>query len=104
MSESITIPHHRPARRDGVRAHYLFVSALLALIIGGLGYAIVASTVDAVRAGISDANAIAEPVVEYPARELPAEWRWEPKGVEFEHMYRQKASPRIDWIRQGGRR
>jgi hypothetical protein len=39
-------------------------------------------------------------VREYPARELPQEWREWKMGVDVDHMYRQKQSPRLDWIRE----
>ena len=94
MSESIAIFHYQPAERP-------FRSAFLILIAVALGFAVVAGTV--VRAAISAESTITEPLPEYPARELAPEWRWERKPVEFEHMYRQKASTRVDWIRQGTR-
>jgi len=107
MSESIAIfPQHRPAGRELGRARYLAFGALMGLIIGVFGFAVVASTVDLVQAALSSQTsaAVAEPLIEYPARELPREWRWERKPVAVEHMYRQQASPRLDWIRNGGAR
>jgi hypothetical protein len=104
MSESIAIPHHRLAGRERGRAHHLLLGALLGMIIGALGFAIVASTVDVVGAALAEKTATAVSLVEFPARELPPEWRWEPKGVEVEHMYRQHAPARLDWIREGGAR
>lgn len=104
MSHSIAIPHHRHDGQRLARARYLLLSAFLGLVIGALGFAVVASTVDAVRAALLERSAAAERVVSYPPRELPREWRWAPKAVEFEHMYRQQAAPRIDWIREERRR
>ena len=104
MSESIAISYHRPAGRERGRAHPLLLSALLGMTIGALGFAIVASTVDVVRAALAEETPTIGPLVEFPARELPPEWQWKPKGVEVEHMYRQHAPERLDWIRKGGAR
>jgi hypothetical protein len=91
------------------RVHHLLLGALLGIVIGALGFAIAVSTVDVVRAALAsqtaaDAALAAPPVVEYPARELPPEWRTWKMGVEVDHMYRQKQSPKLDWIREGGKR
>ena len=94
MSHSIAIPDHRMDHRFG--------STSLALIIAALGFAIAGAAFDVVRDTIGEHRAITEPLVEYPARELSPEWRWKRKTVELDHMYRQKASPGIDWIRRGG--
>ncbi len=105
MSEAvISHHHHRTARREWGRARNLSLSALLGFLIGVLGLAIAVSTVDVVRAAIVEEAATVEPVVEYPARELPREWQWQPKGLEYEHMYMQRKSPRSDWIRKGSGR
>ena len=95
MSHSIAIPDHRMDHRFG--------SVFLGLIIAALGCAIVGTAVDVVRGTIGEHRAITEPLVEYPASELSREWRWKRKTVvEPDRMYRQKASPGIDWIRRGG--
>ena len=104
MSESIAIPHRRLARRERGRAHHLLLGALLGMIIGALGFAIVVSTVDVVRLALAEETPAAASLVEFPDRELPPEWRWQPKGVPVEHMYRQHAPARLDWIREGGKR
>jgi hypothetical protein len=104
MSESIAIPHQRLARRERGRAHHLLLGGLLGMIIGALGFAIIASTVDVVGAALAEKTPTAVSPVEFPARELPPEWRWKPKGVPVEHMYRQYPSARLDWIREGGAR
>ena len=106
-SESIAIfPQHQPAGRELGRARYLGFGALVGLIIGALGFAVVASTVDVVQAALSSQTsaAVAEPLVEYPARELPREWKGAREPVAYQHMYRQQGSPRLDWIRNGGAR
>ena len=94
MSHSIAIPD--------LRIDHRFGSVFLGLIIAALGCAIVGTAVDIVRGTIGEYRAITEPLVEYPARELSPEWRWKRRTVELDHMYRQKASPGIDWIRRGG--
>ncbi len=104
MSHAIAIYQPLHHRQNLARARYRLLSAFLGLIIGALGFAIVASTIDVVRAASLERSAAAESVVSYPPRELPREWRWEPKTVEYEHMFRQQAAPRIDWIRNGSRR
>jgi hypothetical protein len=100
VSHSIAIPRHRPAERERGRHHHLFVGAILCLILGALSFGIVATTVSIVRSAASEEAAAAAPRVAYPARELPREWRLERKAVDFEHMYRQKQSPQLDWIRE----
>jgi hypothetical protein len=95
MSEMIATPRHRPVGNER-REHPPFFRPLL-LTIGVLGFAIVASAVGLARA--ARLGAVAESVGEFPTRELPPEWRWAPKSVDYEHMYRQKTSPRYDWIR-----
>jgi hypothetical protein len=104
MSQSIAIHHHRLSGREWGRRHQLLLGALLGLVIGALGVAIVATTADVVRAALANETAASDAVAAYPVRELPREWRWERKAVEFDHMYRQKQSPRVDWIREGGKR
>jgi len=104
MSQSIAIPHHRQPGRERGRAHHLLLSTLLGTIIAVLGFALVGSAVDVVSGVLAQVTPTAEPLVEFPARELSAEWKWEPKGVEVDHMYRQYAPPRLDWIREGGAR
>ncbi len=107
MSESIAIvPQHRPVGRELGRVRYLCFGALTGLIIGALGFAVVVSTVDVVQAALSSEApvAVAEPLAEYPPRELPREWRGHRKPVAVEHMYRLQGSPRLDWIRNGGAR
>ena len=81
----------------------------MGVVIGALGFAIVVSTIDVVRASAAIEPAVADAsaalsVREYPARELPQEWREWKMGVDVDHMYRQKQSPRLDWIREGGGR
>ena len=92
------------ARRERGLGLHLFYGVLLGLIIGALGFAIVASTVDVVRAALPLETAAVEPLAAYPARELSREWRGERKAIDVDYMYRQKASPRLDWIRRGGGR
>ena len=79
------------------------------MVSGALGFAIAVSTVDVVQAALASQTAAAvasaaSPVREYPVPELPREWREWKIGVDVDHMYRQKQSPRLDWIREGGRR
>ena len=108
MSESIAIHPHRPAVRVPGRAHHLLLGGLLGMLIGALGFAIAVSTVDVIRAALPGETAAvasaAHPVPEYPARALPREWREWNIGVDVDHMYRQQQAPKLDWIREGGRR
>lgn len=100
MSESIAIPRHLPAKRERGRHHQLFVRAILCLILGALSFGIAATTVAIVRSAASEETAAAEPRVAYPARELPREWSAWQMGAQYEHMYRNVQSPRLDWIRE----
>ncbi len=104
MSQAITIPFHHTAGRERGRGHYLFLRAVVVVIAGALGLAIAMSTLDLGRAALAEETATAAPLAAFPDRELPPEWRWERKPVEFDHMYRQVAPPRLDWIRNGGAR
>ena len=99
MSEMIAIPQYRSAGNEWGREHPRFFRACLGLTIGVLGFAIVMSAFDVVRSAQADQTATVEPAADLLAPDLPREWRWQPKGVEFEHMYRHKTSPRLDWIR-----
>ncbi len=101
MSESIAIQHHhhRTPGREWGRGRTLAFGAFLGFLIAALGLAIAVSTVDLVRAAIVEHAATFTPVVEYPAHELPREWQWKPKPVEYQHMYMQRPSPRVDWNR-----
>ena len=101
MSESIAIHHHRPARRERGRRHPLLLGVLLGLVIGTLGFAIVAATVDVAQTAFANEVAATDAAAAFPVRELPREWRTWNIGVDVDHMYRNKQSPRLDWIRQG---
>ncbi|MHC4505925.1 MAG: hypothetical protein ACYTFI_21735 [Planctomycetota bacterium] len=96
------LPLH--AERGVALYHPLLRAAILGLIIGALVFALVKSTYGLVRAEPAGEPVIAEHVLEFPSRELPPEWRWKPKPVAVEHMYAQKESPRLDWIRRPGSR
>ncbi len=104
MSELIAIPQQRPVANERGRGHPRFFRALLGLTIGVLGFAVAASGFDLVRTVVAEEIAASEAVADHPAPELPPEWRWQPQGVEYEHMYRHQTSPRLDWIRQGSSR
>ncbi len=95
--------HHRPAiSRTYGAGRRAALAAVATIIVGGLGFAIAASTVDVARAWY--ATATAEPVAPHAVHELSREWQWSPKSVEYPHMYNRKSSPRLDWIRTGGSR
>lgn len=104
MSQSLAIPRFRSAETGRVRHRHLWLGAALGALLGALGFAAAESALGVVRAAFAPETAVAENVREFPSRELPREWRWEPQGVRFEHMYRQKGSPRLDWIRENGGR
>jgi hypothetical protein len=98
MSSILSLPQPRSAG-NARRRHPALFRALLGVTLGVLGFAIAATFFDVVQTAVAERAAMIEPVAEFPVRELPAEWRWQPKGVEYEHMYRDKTSPRLDWIR-----
>jgi hypothetical protein len=64
---------------------------LIAIVGAALLGAALASSAPHVIEAYETATAQAPPAAAslQPA-ELPREWRWEPKTVEYEHMYRQK--------------
>ena len=101
MHHTTTIPRYHHVERERGRHRQLVVGGILGLIIGVLAFAIVESTAGIVGAALSDRTATSEPAVAYPARELEPEWRWERKALDFDHMYRQKQAPQLDWIREG---
>ena len=108
MSQSFSIPFHRPDGREHERGrgHYRFLHAVVVLIAGTLGLAIAfaMSTVDVSGAALAEEPASAESLAAFPSRELPPEWRWKPQPLDVSYMYRKVASPRRDWIRNGGAR
>ena len=108
MGHSIAIRQPRPPGRVRGSGHPLLLGGLLGAIIGALGFAIAVSTIDVARTMLlSESSAAASPelsVREYPARELPREWREWKIGADVDHMYRKLPAQRLDWIRQGGRR
>ena len=113
MSANVITRRPRHAQRGVALHHYLLRGALLGLIIGALVFALVKSTHGLVRYKVAGEPVIAEHVLEFPSRELAREWRWKPKPVAVEHIYPQKAPPRLDrlqrppsldWIRKPGSR
>jgi hypothetical protein len=113
MSHSIAIPHHHQPGREHGRAHHLLLSTLLGVLIAALGFATVGAAVKVVRDALAEEAASAHPVMAFPGREVPANWKWEPKGLDVDNMYGLPASPRpntrsapprLDWIREGGAR
>lgn len=99
MSEILSQPQPRSAWNASRREHHVLFRALLGVTLGILGFAIATTLFDVARSAVVERTAIVEPVVDFPVRELPPEWRWQPRGVDYEHMYRIKTSPRLDWIR-----
>ena len=59
---------------------------------------------DQVRDALATQTFVEQSITEPTAGELPREWRWERRTVEFDHMYRQQDSPRLDWIRESSSR
>ncbi len=100
MSE-IAIYYHPAIRRTHEAGRRAVLAAVVAIIVGGLGFLIVVSAIDVARAWYASATVTREPVASQPVHELPREWQWSPKSVEYEHMYYRKGSPRLDWIREG---
>ena len=102
MRATLAIPYHRSTGRDRGRARFLLLSALAGLLIAALGAAIAVPTSSVVRVAPVAGTPTAGAIGEYRAPELPREWRWAGKAtIDFDHMYRHQASPRLDWIRAG---
>ena len=91
MREIIEASHHRPDRRV-----IPFLLSLTALVLGSIVTLWAFDATGSATAGRSDA---VEAVNDWPARELPPEWQWQPRGVDVEHMYRNPKPQRLDWIR-----
>jgi hypothetical protein len=100
MSE-ISIYHHLAIRRTQGAGRRAALAAVVTIIVGGLGFLIAVSTIDVARAWYATATVTGKPVASQPVHELPREWQWSPKSVEYKHMYYRKGSPRLDWIREG---
>jgi len=45
--------------------------------------------------------AVEGPELEFPTRELPREWQWEPRPLDVEFMHMRKPAPGPNWIRAG---
>jgi len=101
MSEMISTLDPRYSRGTWRHQHPQFLGALLPLILAIVGVAIATLMLEVVRTVPAEQTATAGAVPEFSARELPPEWRWAPKSVEVEHMYREGAEPRPTrkWIR-----
>jgi hypothetical protein len=100
MSE-IAIYHHPAILRTHGAGRRAVLATVVAIIVGTLGVPIAVSTIDVARAWYATATVTGKPVASHPIYELPREWQWSPKSVEYEHMYYRKGSPRLDWIREG---
>lgn len=79
------------ARGSGRVAAVLALGLVLGTIFGAVG--IVRYVPAAEPEGVASFD-------ERPARELPREWRWERKPVDFQHMYRNESPQRLGWIRR----
>jgi len=101
MSEMISTLHPRFSGSTWRHQHPQFLAALLILLLAIVGVAIATLMLDVVRTVPAEPVSTAAAVTDIPARELPPEWRWAPKGVDVEHMYREGAEPRPrkKWIR-----
>ena len=99
----LRLGHIRP---DVALRHSLLRGALLALIVGAIVVAVAMAANSLVDGGTAPDRDVAEAVVKFQTRELPAEWRFTPESVPVEHMYSREAPGRIDWIRRtdSGRR
>jgi len=98
--------HHLHITRDYGRYYHLLAALTLGVVIGVLSFAILASTIDAVRS-VLPAETVA---IEGPARPpvpLSPEWRWQGREpVQYEHMFREHgaADRELDWISDPARR
>ena len=103
MSHSIAIPEYQLVEHDRARemgrARYLILSAVVGMIIGAIGFAVTVSTVDVVRTALAAQPPTVEPLVSYPAHEIPPEWQWNPKPGNYDAMYQGIKPRRPDWIR-----
>jgi hypothetical protein len=98
MNETTSISHHRPIGGRRKLYRQIALVALLVLMIGGVGLAI--ETRNHLAEAAPANETAAEPLPTFPARALPAEWRWHGQPqVQFERMYRKDTTPRLDWIR-----
>jgi hypothetical protein len=104
MSHSIAIPQHQPVGYIKGRVRNLLLSAIAGSIIGTLGYAISLSAIGVARDAFAAQAAPAEPVMSFPAREIPPEWQWPPPTGNYNRMYRGVTPQRLEWIRPNGRR
>lgn len=104
MSHSISIPHPRPTQREHAHRLQLVLGSVLGIVVGAVVFALSQAAIDIVRDATPTQPSVGEPLSEFPRRELPREWRWERKAIQFDHMYRRKESPRLDWIRENGKR
>jgi len=101
MSEMISTLHPRLSGSTWSNQHQHLLGAFLILILAIVGVAVATWMLDVVDTAPTAPAATADAVPEFPSRELPREWRWAPKSVEVEHMYREGAEPRPTrkWIR-----
>lgn len=104
MNANVTSGIQHRSQRGTARQHRLRGVALLGWVVGALVLFGVGVTHGLTPREASRERVGAEQAVEYPRRELPREWRWEPKAVPVEHMYSQKGSRRLDWIGRPGSR
>jgi hypothetical protein len=99
MGHAIAIRPGRRHKSERVGHSHAFIAASLGVLVGGLGVAVASLAFDAVQSRVTSMSEVLAPPSPLPARELSAEWRWHPKAVSYEHMYRAERSRRPDWIR-----
>jgi hypothetical protein len=102
MGHAIALRPGRRHKSERVGHSHAFIAASLGVLVGGLGVSVASLAFDAVQSRVtivSEALARPSPPSPLPARELSAEWRWQPKAVAYEDIFRAERSRRPDWIR-----
>ncbi len=99
MDRTAAIGHRAIPVRQWVHHHHSLVGTGLWVILATLVVATVETTLNALSGVPTNNTAATEQAESIPAPEMPREWRWEPKEITFDHMYRHKGLPeRIDWV------
>jgi hypothetical protein len=86
--------------------HNLLRNTLLTLLVAAFVVVLVMATNVLVGQVTASMLVVAEPVFDFPTRELPPKWKWAPEPVRVEHMYSRKAWQLNDFIKpsDSGRR
>ena len=109
-------PHDPRPHSEIEREHHrhLLLVGVLGLLFGALAFATLDQSISAPSLALPTdlipmeylvGEAPAEqPVLEFPTRELPREWQWEPAPLDVEHMHMRGPATGRSFIRDGGSR